>query len=449
MKALWRKMAMRRDPDRLRRWLAISLFYGWKTSIAGILGGMTVSFFLFGFWMPYLRFADMDLTLAYQGLLFTDGLPQEYYNHTGYLSYLSLGVWYDLLHSMGLLSIHSLSELPAASDPDLFNRSWQHLIEAGRVLSLIIGGAFVWAYAVLVRRLILDWQIAIMAAIALAYSGGFALQIRIIRTELLSAALVTSALLLVLVAAREPGVIRRSMTIAGAGVCASLAVVEKVQAVLPALAIPMIAVVFGVSTKNFVDPRSDRMDANRYATVAIIVAAIIIAYPAGMLLWQGVAARPSIAIYRPFGGGLSGVYQWVIGFWVIGAMLLYARVWRIGVTETAAAMAALAFGIGLGLRSLYLRYNLLDVAAVANPIEHMFAFGIGGAPALAGEQHVLSVALVVALAEGVGRALAVHTFVLSPSARPTLLLEWFAIGGAVALWRRHERKLAMQVAFRY
>lgn len=396
--------------------------------------------------MPYLRIADMDLTLAYQGLLFTDGLAQEFHNHTGYLSYLTIGFWYDLLHLIGLLPIHALSELPPVSDPDAFNRAWQHLIEAGRVLSLIIGGVFVWAYAALVRRLILDWRIAIMAAIALAYSGGFALQIRIIRTELLSAGLVTSALLLVLVAAREPAIIRRSMIIAGAGACASLAVVEKVQAMLPALAIPMIAVAFGVNTKKLAVPCRDRLDSNRWAAVAIVVAAIVIAYPAGMLLWQGMAARPSIAIYRSLGGGLSGLYQLLVAFWVVGAMLLYAGVWRTSATETIAAIAALALGVGLGLLSLYLRYDLLDIAAVANPIEHMFAFGIGGAPTLAGEQHVLSRAMVVALAEGIGRSLAMHTFVLSPSARPTLLLEWFAIGGVVVLWRHHEHKFAMQVA---
>jgi len=36
--------------------------------------------------------------------------------------------------------------------------------------------------------------------------------------------------------------------------------------------------------------------------------------------------------------------------------------------------------------------------------------------------------------------------VFSTSARPTLLLEWFAIVGAVVLWRRGERRLPMQVA---
>lgn len=394
--------------------------------------------------MPYWRIADMDLTLAYQGLLFSDGRAQEYFNHTGYANYLAIGAWYDLLHWLGLLPVHALSELPPTSDPAAVDRAWQHLVEAGRVLSLIFGAAFVWIYTTLVRRLIGDWRIAVMSGIALAYSGGFALQLRIMRTELLSAGLVTVALLLVLVAAHACG-LRRFLMIAGAGLCATLAVVAKVQALLPALAIPVIAVAFGSKTIELPDHRSHRWAGDRWALVPIVAAAIAMAYPAGALLWRGMQAMPDIGIYRPLGGGLSGVYQWLIGFWVLGAILIYARLWRTGTTATLAAIAAIAVGVELGVLSLLLRYDIRDVAAVANPIEHMFAFGIGGAPALAGEQHVLSLSLLAALAKGVGQALAMHTFVLSTSARPTLLLEWFTIGGAIVLWRRGERKLPLQV----
>ena len=51
-----------------------ALFYGWKTSIAALVVGMTISFSLFGFFMPYWRIADQDLPLAHQGLLLNDGL---------------------------------------------------------------------------------------------------------------------------------------------------------------------------------------------------------------------------------------------------------------------------------------------------------------------------------------------------------------------------------------
>ena len=41
----------------------------------------------------------------------------------------------------------------------------------------MFGAMFVWAYATLVRRLVGDWRIALIAAIALAYSGGIAMHI--------------------------------------------------------------------------------------------------------------------------------------------------------------------------------------------------------------------------------------------------------------------------------
>jgi hypothetical protein len=432
------------DAGGWRRAVAAALFPGWTASLAALLAGMTISVVLFGFWMPYWRIADQDMILAYQGLLFNDGLAQEYFDHTGYLSYLTLGAWFRLLHWLGLLPVHALSELPAASDVAAFDRAWQHLVEAGRVLSLLFGAAFVWVYATLVRRLVGDWRIAIMGAIALAYSGGVAMHIRMVRTELLSSGLVTSALLLVLVAARAPGVRRHAM-IALAGLCASLAVAAKVQAMLPALAIPMLALAFGQDARDAGDHGLHRTDATRWATaVAIAAAAIAVAYPATTLLWQGIAA--GVTVYRPLGGALSGIYQGLAALWVAGAMLAYARAWRVGAAETVAAMGAVALGVGLGVLSLYLRYHPLNMIAFANPIEHMFAFAAGGNPALANEPQVLSGALLAMLAKGFGQALAMHSFVLSTSARPTLLLEWFAIGGAIVLWRRGERKLPLQVA---
>jgi len=423
---------------------ATLFFHGWKSSIAALAAGMAVSLLLFGFWMPYWRIADQDLILAYQGLLLNDGRAQEYFDHTGYLYHLVLAAWYRLLHWIGVLPVHALSELPPASDVAAFDRAWQQLIEAGRVLSLIVGAVFAWVYATLVRRLVGDWRIAIMAAVALVYSGGIAMHIRVMRTELLSAGLVTSALLLVLVAAREPGV-RRYLLIAVAGLCASLAVVTKVQALLPALAIPLLALAFGQDARGSDDRDRAPGDGRRWVVAALAAAgAVGAAWPAAALLRQGMAA--GITVYRPPGGGLSGVYQFLVGLWAAGAMVAYAVVWRVRAAEALTAMAALALGVSLGLLSLDIRYHPQNVIAVANPVEHMFAFAASGASVLINEPQMLTGAFALALARGVALAIAKHSFVLSTSARPTLLLEWFAIGGAIVLWRRGERRLPLQVA---
>jgi len=414
-------------------------FHGWKTSLVAIALGMAVSLLLIGFSMPYWNVADQDLALAYNGLLLNDGRAQEYFDHPGYLYHLLLAAWYSLLHWLGLLPVHALSELPPASDVAAFDRAWQHLVEAGRVLSLILGIAFVWTYATLVRRLLGDWRIALMAAMALAYSGGVALHIRIMRTELLSAGLVTCALLLVVVAARAGG-IRRIVHIGLAGLCASLAIITKVQALLPALAIPIIALAFGEKRSGDAGEDSGR----RWA-VAIVAAAlaIAIAYPVSLLLAQGLAG---VTIYRPIGGGLSGIYQWLIALFVGGSMVGYAAAYRVPLPDTIAAMVALACGIGLGLLALDIRYHPQNVIAVANPVEHMFASAAVATAALTHEPQMLTGAFAAALAKGFMQALAMHSFVFSTSARPTLLLEWFALVGAVVLWRRGERRLPLQVA---
>jgi hypothetical protein len=159
---------------------------------------------------------------------------------------------------------------------------------------------------------------------------------------------------------------------------------------------------------------------------------------------QGMAGG---TIYRPIGGGLSGIYQWLIALWVAAAMVAYAVVCRASLSGTIAAMAALVVGIGLGLLSLDILYHPKNVIAVANPIEHMFASAALGASSLVHEPQVLTGAFAGALAKGLLQALALHTFVFNTSARPTLLLEWFAIVGAIVLWRRGERRLPLQVAF--
>ena len=416
-------------------------FHGWKTSLAAIALGMALSLLLVGLFMPYWKIADQDLPLTYNGLLLNDGRAQEYFEHTGYLYHLLLAAWYRLLHWFGLLPVHALSELPPAADVAGFDRAWQRLVEAGRVLSLILGIAFVWTYAALLRRLIGDWRIAVMAALALAWSGGVAMHIRIMRTELLSAALVTCALLLVLVAVRSSAV-RRAIYIGLAGLCASLAIITKVQALLPALAIPIIALAFGQTLPA--EERDASGAVRRWTVAAVAIAmAVALAWPALSLLVQGMTA---VTNYRPIGGGLSGVYQWLIALWIAGAMLAYAVAYRVPVTDTIAAIAAHAVGIALGLLSLDIRYHVQNVIAVAHPVEHMFQSAAVATPMLTDEPQMLTGAFAFALVTGILRSLALHSFIFNTSARPTLLLEWFAIIGAIVLWRRGERRLPLQVA---
>ncbi len=426
--------------DFWRRSVATICFSGWWSGLAAVGLGMTLSVLLIDFWMPYWKVADQDMILAYQALLFNDGKPQVYFDHTGYLSDLAIAGWYQVLHWLGILHAHALSDLPSPDDPAAYDHAWQALIASGRVLSLILGAGFVWLFATLTRRLVGDWRIAIMAAMALAYSGGVAWHIRIMRTELLSAGLETSALLLMLVAAREPG-LRRYLFVTLGALCATLAVVAKVQAVLPVLFIPAIVVAFGYGQEA--GDRDLALAGRRgwmLAAGATLLAAVA-AYPAIDLLRLGIAG--GMAAYRPLGAGLSGVYQWLIGLWVTGAVVAYAFVRRTPAAVTVTVLACVALGVGVGLSSLLIYYDIRNVMAVANPIEHMFVFASADT-AMSQQTQVLSTTLFATLAAGVGRVLAVHSFVFNPSGRPTLLLEWFAIGGLVVMWRNGERRAVLQ-----
>jgi len=426
--------------DFWRRSVATICFSGWWSGLAAVGLGMTLSLLLIGFRMPYWKVADQDMILAYQALLFNDGKPQVYFDHTGYLSDLAIAAWYQLLHWLGILHAHALSELPSPDDPAAYDRAWQALIASGRVLSLILGAGFVWLFATLTRRLVGDWRIAIMAAMALAYSGGVAWHIRIMRTELLSAGLETSALLLMLVAAREPG-LRRYLFVTLGALCATLAVVAKVQAVLPVLFIPVIVVAFGQGQEAGVRDLSLAGRRGWMLAVGAVVLAAVAAYPIIDLLRLGIAG--GMVGYRPLGMGLSGVYQWLIGLWVTGAVVAYAFIRRTPAAVTVTVLACVALGVCAGLSSLWIYYNVRNVIAVANPVEHMFVFASADT-AMAQQTQVLSATLFATLAAGVGRALAVHSFVFSPSGRPTLLLEWFAIGGIAVMWRNGERRPALQ-----
>lgn len=431
--------------DRATKLYLAVAFRSWNAAILLLIAGMLVSFLLFGLFWPYWRVADQDLILAYQGLLYNDGLPQEYFDHTGYLYDLLISGWYLLLHAVGLLPVHALSELPPPADASAFNTAWQHLIEAGRVLSLVIGAAFVWTFAVLMRQLIGDWRIASLCGFGLAFSSGIAMHVRVLRTELLSSALVTSALLLVLVAARRSDG-RRFVLIAAAGLCASLAVVAKVQALFPALAIPVIALAFG-DVERLAPARWRGTPAAWGRAACWCVLASAAAIPAFALIRNGIATiGSSIVILHAVAFGLSGYYQILLAGLLFVLICLYAGIWRISVPDTIAAMAALTLGVGLGLLSLYIRFNSQNVIAVANPLEHMLAAAVSSNQELAGGQSSVTGALAVNLAKGLLAALAKHSFVFQTSHRPTLLLEWLAIAGAVVAWRRGERLLPLQVA---
>ena len=422
------------------------LFPSYRSVLLRILLGMAASFVLFGFFYPYWRYADQDLILAYQGLLLNDGLPQEYFDHTGYLYDLAISGWYTLCHQLGFLPIDRLSQLPSAGDAAAFDLTWQQLVEAGRILSLMFAAALVCIFSMGVRFLVGDWRIAAVAGFAVGFSGSLTMHMRIMRTELLSAGMCMLALLAILIASHASGRREwRPLWLGLSALCATLAVVTKVQAFLLVTTFPAIALAFGTRAHDGIDRRDTPKAAQRWVA-ALVLVTLLAAIPAAELFYRGmIEVAQSTIPYPKLGIIPVGGYQTLVVFWIALAMIAYAKIWGVPIADTVAAMAAVTMGISLGLLSLELRFHEQNLLAVTHPVEHMFVYASWSSSELAREPQILSGSLFAALLRGFATTMAAHTFVLHSSSRPTLMLEWLAIVGAVMLWLRGERRLIGQV----
>ena len=62
----------------------------------------------------YWRNADMDFMVIYSALAMNDGKPQQFLDHTAYLTILSVKSWFQLLHDLGLLDACTLPAMPTS-----------------------------------------------------------------------------------------------------------------------------------------------------------------------------------------------------------------------------------------------------------------------------------------------------------------------------------------------
>lgn len=382
----------------------------------------------------------MDLWMVYEAFLRNDGLKQEFFDHPAYLSILLTGWWFRLLHAIGLLDVHALSALPQPVDAEA---AWTHAVRAGRVLSLMIAAGFVVAFAMLLRILTRDWRVAALAALLLAFSGGLVMQARIMRPELLCAGLTSTSLLLILIAAQKPDIRWRPALLALAACLATLAVVNKVQSLVLVLGLPAVILPFGLYAKS---PGGFwRSWPGWLVAGLLVIAAALLAWPAASLAYFGLSQTGASSVaWRPV-LGLFGIYQPAIALWVLLAMVAFAALWRVAAAEALAAVAAAVAGIALGLLALNIAYHPRNVFVVINPLEQMFHMFTWNDITLMQRPNLIGV-LFGFLVDGVGEVIARRTFLLHPSSRPTIFLEWFVIGGTIYAYATGKRKLALQCA---
>src|SRR5437016_14187362 len=221
-------------------------FLGWRGGLAAIIAGLALSFFLFGSAVIYWRNADMDFMVIYNALAMNDGNPQHFFDHTAYLTILTVKSWFQLLHGLGLLDAWSLSSFPPASDVAAFDAAMTRAVHAGRILAFLIALGSVLIFVSLMLAVVRDCRVALIATNAFAFSGGVAVHSRILRSEFLAAMPVIFALLILIAVGRRAG-FARPLAIGLAAALCMLGLENKVQAILLIGVLPLIVLPFGSS----------------------------------------------------------------------------------------------------------------------------------------------------------------------------------------------------------
>ena len=416
-------------------------FLGWRWGLVAIVAGLAASFFLFGYAVIYWRNADMDFMVIHSALALNDGKPQHFFDHPAYLTILSTKLWFQLLHAVGLLDAWSLSAIPPASDAAAFDAAMTEAVRAGRLLVLLIAVGCVLIFAALMRAVVRDWRVAMLATLAFAFSGGIAVHSRILRSELVSACPVIFALLILIIAGRR-ATLGRPLALALAAALCMIGLQNKVQTILLIGALPLLALPFGSSeSASIAFWRNTR--AAWLASLGAAIAAAAVVWIAWPLIATGFdRALLDAEQFRPLLLGRYGVYQSALALLIGGCMIAYAAIWRVSAAETLASMLAMTAATFLALLLLELQYDPRNVIAVINPIEKMLVFA-DASGANAANASGLS-GMFVLLLQGIGSVLARYTFFLHSSPRPTVFLVWLIIPGLVLAWRRGERLVALQ-----
>ena len=419
--------------NRLTQW-------GWSRSIVIILAILAVSFFLFGYFAIYWRSADMDFMVVYNAVAMNDGKPQLFFDHPGYFTILSVKAWFQILHGLGLLDAYSLPAFTAATEEPAFGQVMTEAVRAARLAAWLTASLSILVFALLCRIVLRDWRIALLATFAFAFSGGVALHIRVLRSEMIAATLVIVALMILIIAARR-ATLWRPLALGVAALLCVLAIENKVQAVFLAAAWPVAALAFGTA-----ESRSLPFWSSRTAWLAVAFSAglaglaAVFAYP---LVASGL--DPAIAAgvgLRPLIAGTFGLYQAALVGLVGICLITFAAIWKVSLAETLASALIIVAGAALGLLALNIAYNINNIVAIINPVEKMLTFaGLENSGGSGGLRSMID-----ALGTNAVGVLKRYTYVLRTSPRPAIFLIWLIIPGIFYAWRRGARQTALQAS---
>ncbi|CAN5317681.1 hypothetical protein BH10PSE10_BH10PSE10_22030 [soil metagenome] len=415
--------------------------FGWSGGLALIFALLAASFFLAGYFVVYWRNADMDFMIVYNALALNDGKRQIFFDHPSYFTILSVKAAFQALHEVGLLDAWKLSAIPSAMNVPAFDAAMTSAVRVGRIVAWLTATGLVAIFAALSRRLFRDWRVALLATFAFAFSGGMAVEMRILRSEMIAACFFMFALMILMIAARR-ATPWRPLALAAAALLCVLGTENKVQIILLIAALPAILLPFGAAESASVAFWKKSPQAWVAVLISFVVAALMfwLAKPILLAAIDPVATRE--ATLHPLIGGVFGVYQIALFGWIVAGTAAFAMIWRVSITETAASVFAVAAGACLGLLALYLQYDVQNAVAVVNPVEKMLVFA--DAPATSATEGGKMFAALALLLDGIKSVLERYSFVLFTSPRPTVFLTWLIVPGIVYAWRKGERQAAIQ-----
>jgi hypothetical protein len=408
-------------------------------AVLAVFATFTALFFAFGYFWPYWRSGDMDIWMVYEAFLANDGLRQEYFDHPGYLTILLLAKWFAALHAVGALPICTLSDLPPVSDIVASEAAWTQAVRAGRILSLLLALGFLSIFGFLIQRLLRNASIAAVAIFVLAFSSGMMMEARVIRTELIGAGCAYTALLIALLAVRSSNLCRWAL-LALAAMLSVLAILNKVQFLVLIMTFPMLIAVLAEYPERMNKPASH----DKLHIIAAVLALLAIA--AVTLVWTTIVVGlqdPFIARIRLIVIGTTvPVFQALICGWFVLWVFAFAVYHQQRLATVVAAISAMLIGASLGLLVATLRFNVHNIVTVVNPIEQMLYFIPSITALVNAGQSGAAQSFLGNLLSAAALWLARQTFILSPSPRPGLFLQWIVLGGAIFAWRMGERRTA-------
>ncbi len=390
-------------------------------------------------WSTY---PDPDLIYAYNAMVLVDWLPQEYFDHTGYIYLLLLAAYYKLLGVLGILDAYSVSTLPPVRDRAAYDSAWTGIVQSSRALMMVSTVGCVLIFAALVGNWKRDWRLGLLAGVLMSAATGVISMAYFLRTEMMSWAGVTFALLLLLLAPRQRTIERQLLLLAAVGFCGVVAVLSKVSAIIPLFTFPLLA--FILIDRPTGEPRPEQAPVPaRTMTIVLAAGAALLVPAAAMAIHALLQSGNTHYRFTPLAFGIFGLYQAAFAVLVLGAMALYAR-WRQVPLRTAfAATIALGAGIGAGLLLLLIKYDPRNVIATLSPIEALFVFSTWSNPELAQEANVLSGSL---FGKAVSGAFAVLKYRFFPTRTPSNmhLLEWAMMLAIVFGRRDQDRRWILQ-----